>query len=894
MKPPSFCLLILFGLTLPYSLAANTLQVGPGKPFAKPCAAIAAASSGDRIEIDTAGNYAGDVCQWSTSNLAIVGVGPGRAVIDAAGSSAQGKAIWVISGNNTTIENIEFTGATVPDMNGAGIRQEGNNVTIRNCYFHDNQDGILSDGGNSTILIEFSEFYHNGAGDGFSHNLYIGNVARFIFRYNYSHGAIIGHLLKSRAAENDIYYNRFSDESTGTASYDIDLPNGGLSFIVGNLIEKGPQAQNSSLIAYQEEGASAGNPNHQLFVINNTMVNDFGRGTFVYVDGSVSASATIKNNVFQGSGSITSQSSAIQSNNFSGNALLVGPSTYDYHLQSTSPAINAGAAPGSGAGVALAPTFQYVHPSCAEGRALAGSAIDIGAYEFNGGTGVPPANAPSRCGGSSNPAPGVAFSPVSLAFASQLVGTSSAGQSILLTNPGDASLTISSILISGADSSDFAQTNTCGSSLAIASSCSLTVVFSPSATGTRSASLVITDNASGSPHSVSLTGMGAATAPAASISPVSLTFASQSVGTTSQPQFVTLSNSGSASLVISSISTSGAFAQTNTCGSSLSAGSTCKISVTFTPLSPGTQTGTISVADNAPGSPHLVSLSGTAPGAAPTISLSPTTLSFSPQLVGSSSIGQPIKLANTGSASLSISAITLSGDFSQANNCGSAVAANASCVLTVTFKPVAGGNRTGTLSIADNAAGSPHKVTLSGKGQDFSLSVSSSSASVNAGSTASFNLALSPDGGFNQTISLACSGAPAQSVCTLTPSSVAPSGSTVSTVAVSVSTTARLGALPFPGLPFLPTYLWQILLWTLLLLICLICFHRGGRHRRLAIGLATAALLIATVAGCAGSVATNQPPSGQNPGTPAGSYTLTVTATSGSLSHSTKLTLNVN
>src|SRR5580704_1810724 len=248
--------------------SANTLQVGPGKQYTAPCAAIAAASAGDTTQIDTSGNYAGDVCQWSTSNLTLIGVGGGRAVINAAGQNSEGKGIWVIDGNNTTVQNIEFAGATVPDMNGAGIRAEGNNLAIRNCYFHDNQDGILTNAGNSTILIEFSEFYRNGAGDGQSHNLYIGNIAKLIFRYNYSHGAIVGHLLKSRAAENDIFYNLLSDETTGTASYDIDLPNGGLSYVVGNLVEKGPLAENSALVSYQEEGAAAGNPDHELFVVN--------------------------------------------------------------------------------------------------------------------------------------------------------------------------------------------------------------------------------------------------------------------------------------------------------------------------------------------------------------------------------------------------------------------------------------------------------------------------------------------------------------------------------------------------------------------------------------------------------------------------------------------------
>src|SRR5271157_6033186 len=99
------------------SARGKTLQVGPGKAYARPCAAIAAAKTGDEIDINSSGNYSGDVCQWSTSGLTIVGVGARRAVINAAGNNSQGKAIWVISGNDTTVENIEFSGATVPEMN---------------------------------------------------------------------------------------------------------------------------------------------------------------------------------------------------------------------------------------------------------------------------------------------------------------------------------------------------------------------------------------------------------------------------------------------------------------------------------------------------------------------------------------------------------------------------------------------------------------------------------------------------------------------------------------------------------------------------------------------------------------------------------------------------------
>src|SRR5262249_24065142 len=126
------------------SATAATLTVGPGRTYATPCQAIAAAAPGDIIEVDSTGHYDGDVCGWSKNGLTIRGVGGGRAKIDAAGNNAQGKAIWVIAGDNTTIEHIELSGATVVDMNGAGIRQEVTNLTVRDCYFHDNEDGILA------------------------------------------------------------------------------------------------------------------------------------------------------------------------------------------------------------------------------------------------------------------------------------------------------------------------------------------------------------------------------------------------------------------------------------------------------------------------------------------------------------------------------------------------------------------------------------------------------------------------------------------------------------------------------------------------------------------------------------------------------------------------------
>jgi hypothetical protein len=370
--------------TLSTALAARaaTLTVGPGKMYATPCAAIAAASDGDTIEIDAAGTYGGDVCAVPKNGLTLRGVN-GRPKIDAGGKNYGGKGIWVISGNDTTVDNVELSGATVPDKNGAGIRQEGSNLTVRGSYFHDNENGILSGGGPSTaILIEYSEFANNGFGDGFSHNMYIGHEGRFTLRYSYSHSSKVGHLVKSRAAENYILYNRLSGED-GTGSYELDLPNAGTSYVIGNLVQQGAAAQNSALVTYGLEGTTAQNPGHTLFVVNNTFVNDRTAGsTFVSIGSAITTPAVISNNIFFGGGTITTQANAMQQTNFAqGDPKMVDRAAYDYRLAPGSPCINAGTDPGTGAGFALLPSRHYVHPAKAVDRTIDGI-VDIGAYEF--------------------------------------------------------------------------------------------------------------------------------------------------------------------------------------------------------------------------------------------------------------------------------------------------------------------------------------------------------------------------------------------------------------------------------------------------------------------------------------------------------------------------------
>jgi hypothetical protein len=202
---------------------------------------------------------------------------------------------------------------------------------------------------------------------------------------------------------------------------------------------------------------------------------------------------------------------------------------------------------------------------------------------------------------------GVVFSPTSLTFASQLIGTSSVAQSVTLSNTGSSSLTITSIAISG----DFLQTNNCGSSLTAGANCKITVTFKPTKPNSRAGAVTVTDNATGSPQSVPLTGTGTYV----KLSPASLIFGTVTVGTSSSPQVATFTNASKSALAIKSLTISGTnsldFSETNTCGVSVAAGKSCTISVIFKPTASGARSASVSIVDAGGGSPQLVNLSGT-------------------------------------------------------------------------------------------------------------------------------------------------------------------------------------------------------------------------------------------------------------------------------------------
>ena len=359
------------------------LRVGPGSRYSLPSMAARLAQDGDTIEIDAAGNYEGDEAVWSANRLHIRGIG-GRPHIHSNRPLKNRKALWIIRGAGITVENIEFSGAKTPDRNAAGIRQEGPGLVIRNCYFHHNEMGILvNNDAKLDTLIEYSEFYDNSLGANrpqkgrIGHNIYIGRSASFTLRYSYVHHGRVGHNVKSRSRKNLILYNRIMDEREGRASYQIDFPDGGLAYVIGNLIQQGEQAENWALIAYALE--SLRYPDNALLLVNNTLVNDRRSGQFVNLKRDIEHRYV--NNIFAGKGKLPDDARLKKTNLVRRNPAFVDRDAFDYRLRAGSAAIDRGAVPGKFRGVDLMPTHEYRHRAKSALRPFAGP-LDYGALEF--------------------------------------------------------------------------------------------------------------------------------------------------------------------------------------------------------------------------------------------------------------------------------------------------------------------------------------------------------------------------------------------------------------------------------------------------------------------------------------------------------------------------------
>lgn len=338
------------------SRSGNTLRVGAGGTYSTIASAVAAARSGDTVEV-LPGEYRGDVAVLSRDDVVIRGIGQ-RPVLVADGRDAEGKGIFVSRGRGIVISNLDFRGARVRDRNGAGIRVERGPIKIVGCHFEGNENGILV-GNDTTIDVEIldSAFVGNGAGDGYSHNLYVGTVARLNVTGCYFARARVGHLLKSRARESTISYCRLTGED-GTASYELEFPNGGRVLAIGNLIQQGPLSENPTLVSYGAEGyRQAGN---ELVFAFNTVVNDRTQGgIFVNVRPGVDQ-VDLLNNLFVGPGSMAIDFPHAARGNLSVNAdIFAAAHKLDYRLRSTARVV--GGAVGGAADKGPRPSREYSH-----------------------------------------------------------------------------------------------------------------------------------------------------------------------------------------------------------------------------------------------------------------------------------------------------------------------------------------------------------------------------------------------------------------------------------------------------------------------------------------------------------------------------------------------------
>lgn len=280
-------------------LCFAVLTVGPGEQYTTLSAAVNAARNGDTIQVRQ-GTYVNDFATI-TKNLTISGAG-GMAHFTATVPPPNGKAILVTAGD-ITLDGLEFSGAKVPDSNGAGVRFERGHLTVRNSYFHDNQMGLLAVGDrDGSVTVERSEFGHNLVADGsthIGHNFYIGGTLGTVtIKDSYFHDAMVGHQIKSRALNTEITGNRIFDLG-GSGSYSIDLPNGGNALITNNVIQQGPNSENTAIIAYSAE-TNAPYAGSRLIVSGNTIINQHPGSARGLVNFSKAISASIQKNRFFG------------------------------------------------------------------------------------------------------------------------------------------------------------------------------------------------------------------------------------------------------------------------------------------------------------------------------------------------------------------------------------------------------------------------------------------------------------------------------------------------------------------------------------------------------------------------------------------------------------------
>jgi hypothetical protein len=484
-------------------------------------------------------------------------------------------------------------------------------------------------------------------------------------------------------------------------------------------------------------------------------------------------------------------------------------------------------------------------------------------------------------GGTGTTAAAIVLTPVMLSFATTTVGAASAAQNITISNTGGTAAGLQLPVIVGSDFKIAA--NTCGSTLAAGTGCTVSIVFAPLVAGARSGTFSITDDAGTQTAALSGTGAAAATD---GLAPLALVFGAQILSTASTSQTVTLTNVGDQPLTLVSAGiSSGDFTAVNGCGAVVIGHTSCAIGVTYVPKSVGAETGVLTVSDEFRSQTVALSGFGVAPAG---VTLSPIGgLVFGATAAGTVSAGQTVTLSNSGGSLLTIGGIVVGGEFgvvAGSNTCGSTLAAGAACSVGIAFAPAGGGAQVGSVAVTDNAAGSPQVLALSGTGVDFTLAASgASSVTIASGGSAVYPMLLTSAGGTPGTAAMTCLGAPVNATCTVVPMAPALGGTTVITVTVETGVTAQVrggGVLAGIG----GVWVWVaglVPVWVV------------GRRRRLR-GLVGCWCLLGLVGCGAGrqvpGVTTTSAPVLV---TPSGSYSLAVSAASAGLIRTVNVTLVV-
>jgi hypothetical protein len=400
---------LLLALHAGGSAAAEIIQVSPNSQVHTIAQAAATAKDGDTVVI-APGDYYGDVATWTQDRLTIRAGAGGRVRLIAAGSQAEGKGIWVVTGGKVTIEDIDFRGARAPGHDGAGIRLEKGQLLLRRCGFTDNENGVIAIDGEATLEIENSEFGDNGDGSGATHTLLVGSIRSLKVSGSYFHHARRGSLLTSRARDNLLVSNRFTDESGGQGGEELAFPGGGMVGLIGNIIEQSATTTGPAIIAYGADGYTA--PVNALYLASNTIVDDKPEGGIMLQARPGERQVQAYNNLLVGASTLQggqpagwrdrvagivkgwtkrngepAAAAATVEGRFVNNVrvdwtALVLPMRYDYRLTAESGLDGKFVSPPDVEGMNLVPKSEYLHP--ARTRPLTGTPTMPGALQTTG------------------------------------------------------------------------------------------------------------------------------------------------------------------------------------------------------------------------------------------------------------------------------------------------------------------------------------------------------------------------------------------------------------------------------------------------------------------------------------------------------------------------------